>query len=362
MNSHSYTQQFETLLACMLAQGASDMHGSVNVAPVLRIQGDLVEQVQLPVLEKHTLLGMAEAILSVEQFEHLTHQRSCDLGYSKQNGERFRLNFYFERGNLAFAARALNNAFCTFEELGLPAQLAVIAGQKDGLVLVTGTTGSGKSTTLASMINKINEERACHILTIEDPIEFVHTNKKAVVHQREVGEDVLSFADAIRSAMREDPDVMLLGEMRDLETMHAAITAAETGHLVFATLHTNDAVGVIDRLVGMFPGDLQNTVRQQLSMSLRAVVTQTLVQSADGVGRIPVNEILMVNPAVSNLIREQNSSQIRSVMETGRAQGNQTLEYALALRVKSKLITREKALQLTSRKEQFENALKVLNR
>ncbi|WP_420555156.1 type IV pilus twitching motility protein PilT [Neptuniibacter marinus] len=362
MNSHFYKQQFEDLLASMLALGASDMHGSVDVYPVFRIQGELLEQNQLPVLERGTLEGMAEALLSAEQFEHLTTQRSCDLGYSNAEGERFRLNFYFERGGLAFAVRALNNAFCTFEELRLPEQLEVIAGQKDGLVLVTGTTGSGKSTTLASMINKINEERACHILTIEDPIEFVHPNKCSVVHQREVGEDVLSFADAIRSAMREDPDVMLLGEMRDLETMHAAITAAETGHLVFATLHTNDAVGVIDRLVGMFPGNLQNTVRQQLSMSLRAVVTQILVSSADGSGRVPVNEILMVNGAVSNLIREKNSAQIRSVMETGRSQGNQTLEYALALRVKDKLITYEKALQLTYRKEQFENALKVLNR
>jgi len=362
MDKNNYTEQFERLLALMLDLGASDMHCSANVAPVMRIHGELQEREELPPFEKDQLLGMAEAVLSTEQFEHLISKRSCDLGYSNQLGVRFRLNIYFERGSLAFAIRALDGSFCNFEELRLPAQLEDVVGFKDGLVLVTGATGSGKSTTLASIINKINETRACHILTIEDPIEFVHSNIRSVVHQREVGDDVLSFADAIRSAMREDPDVMLLGEMRDLETMHAAITAAETGHLVFATLHTNDAVGVIDRLIGMFPGDLQNTVRQQLSMCLRAVVTQALVRSPDGQGRIPVNEILMVNGAVSNLIREHNSTQIRSVMETGRAQGNQTFEYALAKRVHEKFLTREQALQLTNRKEQFENSLRVLGR
>ena len=362
MENNNYKAQFEQLLAMMLELGASDMHCSANVAPVMRIHGELQEREELPPFVKDQLLGMAEAVLSTEQFEHLISKRSCDLGYSNQLGVRFRLNIYFERGSLAFAIRALDGSFCTFEELRLPAQLEDVVGFKDGLVLVTGATGSGKSTTLASIINKINETRACHILTIEDPIEFVHSNIRSVVHQREVGDDVLSFADAIRSAMREDPDVMLLGEMRDLETMHAAITAAETGHLVFATLHTNDAVGVIDRLIGMFPGDLQNTVRQQLSMCLRAVVTQTLVRSPDGQGRIPVNEILMVNGAVSNLIRENNSTQIRSVMETGRAQGNQTFEFALAKRVYEKFLTKEQALQLTSRKEQFENSLRVLGR
>lgn len=357
-----YKAEFEALLALMLTQNASDLHCSAGISPVLRIHGELIEQKALSSLNKESLACMAEAVLSADQYQHLMSQRSCDLGYSNKNGDRFRLNFYFERGCLAFAIRSLHNSFATFEQLRLPSQLESIVDLKDGLVLVTGTTGSGKSTTLASIINKINETRACHILTIEDPIEFIHTNNRAVVHQREVGDDVLTFADAIRSAMREDPDVMLLGEMRDLETMHAAITAAETGHLVFATLHTNDAVGVIDRLIGMFPGDLQNTVRQQLSMSLRAVVTQTLVRTVDDVGRVPINEILMVNSAVSNLIREHSSSQIRSVMETGRAQGNQTLEFALAQRVKDKLITRDKALQLTTRKEQFENALRVLNR
>ncbi|WP_292957338.1 MULTISPECIES: PilT/PilU family type 4a pilus ATPase [unclassified Neptuniibacter] len=362
LNIEEYKAEFEALLALMLTQNASDLHCSAGVSPVLRIHGELIEQTVLSSLNKESLACMAEAVLSADQYQHLMSQRSFDLGYSNKNGDRFRLNFYFERGCLAFAIRSLHNSFATFEQLRLPSQLESIVDLKDGLVLVTGTTGSGKSTTLASIINKINETRACHILTIEDPIEFIHTNNRAVVHQREVGDDVLTFADAIRSAMREDPDVMLLGEMRDLETMHAAITAAETGHLVFATLHTNDAVGVIDRLIGMFPGDLQNTVRQQLSMSLRAVVTQTLVRTVDDVGRVPINEIVMVNSAVSNLIREHSSSQIRSVMETGRAQGNQTLEFALAQRVKDKLITRDKALQLTTRKEQFENALRVLNR
>lgn len=360
MTHPDYLEQFEQMLSQMVSLNASDLHCSVNTAPVMRINGLIEEQTEYEIFNQRSLTGIVEAILTAEQLAHLKTKLSCDLGYSNNELQRFRINIYYERGSLALAIRWLKSSFHSFEELKLPPQIAELVKFKDGLVLVTGATGSGKSTTLASIINEINKTRPCHILTIEDPIEFVHSNQKAVVHQREVGQDVPSFADAIRSAMREDPDVILLGEMRDLETMHAAITAAETGHLVFATLHTNDAVGVIDRLIGMFPGEEQNTIRQQLSMALRAVVTQTLARQIENRGRVPINEILMVNSAVSHLIREHNPSQIRSIMETGRALGNQTFEYALAKRVFEKLISREHALQLTHRKDQFENALRIL--
>lgn len=360
MKNLEYLKHIETLLAYMVEHKASDMHLSLNTSPVMRIHGLTAEQTQFEKFHERDLTGITEALMSSEQIETLRQRKSCDFGYTSEQVERFRINVYHERGSLAFAIRWLDGKFSSFRELNLPTQIGELVKLKDGLVLVTGATGSGKSTTLASLINEINTDRPCHILTIEDPIEFVHSNKTAVVHQREVGVDVPSFAEAIRNAMREDPDVILLGEMRDLDTMHAAITAAETGHLVFATLHTNDAVGVIDRLIGMFPGDEQNTIRQQLSACLRAVVTQTLARLAEGNGRIPINEILMVNGAVAHLIREHNPSQIRSVMETGRALGNQTFEYALAKRVNERAITKEQALQLTQRKDQFEAALRTL--
>ncbi|AUZ84445.1 MULTISPECIES: type IV pilus twitching motility protein PilT [Methylophaga] len=360
MRNLTHLAEFEALLNHMVSIGASDMHLSVNTAPVIRLHGLTEPRAELERLTDAILQSYANAILSTEQLATLQQRRSCDLGYTSDQHHRFRINVYYERGSMAFAVRWLDGQFYSYEKLNLPPQIGELVKLKDGLVLVTGATGSGKSTTLATLINEINENRACHILTIEDPIEFIHNHRKAVVHQREVGVDVPSFAEAIRNAMREDPDVILLGEMRDLETMHAAITAAETGHLVFATLHTNDAVGVIDRLIGMFPGEEQNTIRQQLSMALRAVVTQTLVRKAEGTGRVPVNEILIVNGAVSHLIREHNPSQIRSMMETGRALGNQTFEYALAKRVHERLITREQALYLTARKEQFEASLRML--
>lgn len=353
-------KQFEHYLAFMVEQGASDLHLSINTSPVMRIHGLTEEQTQFERLTEHDLQGITESIMSSEQLGSLHQRRSSDFGYTSEQAQRFRINVYYERSSLAFAIRWLDGSFSSFKELNLPPQIGELVKLKDGLVLVTGATGSGKSTTLASLINEINRDRPCHILTIEDPIEFVHQNKTAVIHQREVGVDVPSFAEAIRNAMREDPDVILLGEMRDLDTMHAAITAAETGHLVFATLHTNDAVGVIDRLIGMFPGGEQNTIRQQLSACLRAVVTQTLARRSEGRGRVPINEILMVNGAVAHLIREHNPSQIRSIMETGRALGNQTFEYALAKRVHERMISKDQALQLTQRKEQFDAALRTL--
>ncbi len=349
--------ELEHLLSLAATKGASDLHLSARCYPGYRINGELLADESQAELDDAQLNRFAAVLLSEKRHQRFEAQGSADLTYSCGEA-RFRINIYRERGGIAIVARHLDGEFHSLEELRLPSQLHRLAEFHDGLVLITGATGSGKSTTLASLINEINSHRPCHILTIEDPVEYVHVNRKGTVHQREVGEDVPSFAQAIKDAMREDPDVILLGEMRDTDTMRAALMAAETGHLVFSTLHTNDAVGVIDRLVGAFPGNEQDGIRKQLSMVLRTVVTQRLMRSEHG--RIPVNEILMVNNAVASLIRNHKPEQIRSLMETGRADGNQTLEYALALRVKERLITKEQAVRHTPRVGEFEDLLRLL--
>jgi len=365
MNSRNATTASSTLIDRLLIiaseKGASDLHLSRHCYPTYRIGGELFTDDAQEPMDDPQLEAIMQALLSQLRRESFERQGSADISYSC-NGERFRINLYRERGAIAVAARRLDGATHTLATLRLPPQLEKLTHFHEGLVLITGATGSGKSTTLASLINEINSQRRCHILTIEEPVEYIHCNQMATVHQREVGTDAISFAQAIKDALREDPDVILLGEMRDTETMSAALTAAETGHLVFSTLHTNDAVGVIDRLVGAFQGDEQDGVRKQLSMVLRAVVTQRLLRSGQEgqTGRIPVNEILMVNNAVASLIRNHKPEQIRSVMETGRAEGNQTLELALALRVKERLISKELALSHTSKGEYLEDLLRVL--
>jgi twitching motility protein PilT len=350
----------EVILQLANDLSASDVHLSINCFPTFRISGELVPQNSLSLLTEENLLAMCVFTCNERQHKHLMENHSVDLAFTSQKNLRYRVNVYFELGTPAFAIRWLDGTFHSMSALRLPSQLSKLAQLKDGLVLVTGATGSGKSTTLASIINEINQHRACHILTIEDPVEFIHFNKKAMIHQREIGRDVNSFSDAIRSAMREDPDVILLGEMRDTETMMAALMAAETGHLVFSTLHTNDAVGVIDRLVGAFSGDEQSGVRQQLSMVLRAVVTQTLLRPDNSSGRVPVNEILMVNTAVANLIRNHKPEQIYSIMEAGRSLGNQTYDFALAQRVKEKLISREQGLRSARKPHAFNELVNQL--
>ena len=351
---------FEQILRAADVACASDIHLSDHCYPTFRISGALCEQPALVSLNSHLLMGIVEALTDARQYRQFVETFNTDLAFTSKDKLRYRINIYRERGCPALAVRWLDGSFHSIEELRLPNQLLKLAQLRDGLVLVTGATGSGKSTTLASMIHEINRSRECHILTIEDPVEFLHHNRKAMVHQREIGRDVASFSEAIRAAMREDPDVILLGEMRDLDTMHAALMAAETGHLVFSTLHTNDAIGVIDRLVGSFPGDEQSGVRQQLSMVLRAIVTQTLVRPEKTSGRVPVNEILIVNAAVANLIRNHKPEQIYSVMETGRAMGNQTFDYALAVRVKEQLISREQGLRLARKPHAFNELINQL--
>ena len=352
---------FHRLLEVMEQRAASDLHLSCHCYPTYRVGGELLADESLPEMDDERLQAITQALLSEQRQLQFAQQGSVDFSYGHQ-GTRFRINLYRERGGIAYAARMLDGAFHSLVSLRLPPQLERLTRQHDGLVLITGATGSGKSTTLASLIDVINTQRRCHILTIEAPIEFIHCNKLSTVHQREVGEDVPSFAQAIIDAMREDPDVILLGEMRDTETMKAALMAAETGHLVFATLHTNDAVGVIDRLVGAFPGNEQDGIRKQLSMVLRAVVTQRLIRADIGEGgaRIPINEILMVNSAIASLIRNHKPEQIRSLMETSRAMGNQTLEQALAERVRERLISKELAMSYTSRTGNLQDLLRVM--
>jgi twitching motility protein PilT len=352
-----YQALFEGLLRRCIDYGASDLHLSAQCAPTYRINGELRPEDEAA-LGPNDIRHMAESLLNDAQRTALEAQRNLDLSHALPEGERFRLNLYHERGSLAVAARWLENRFHSLESLHLPPVLHRFTELKDGLVLVSGVTGSGKSTTLASLLNEINSNRSCHILTVEDPIEFVHVNRRAMVHQRELHTDVPSFAEAVRAAMREDPDVILVGELRDVETMRAALMAAETGHLVFSTLHTGDAVGVLDRFVGVFPGEEQDAIRQQLSMVLRAVVTQHLLPAKTG-GRLPVLEILIITPAVANLIRNYRPQQIYSAMESGRTLGMRTLDFALAERVREKLLDGQVARRFARNPAAFDEMIKV---
>lgn len=317
------------LLATCVERGASDLHISPGHAPRVRETGELAT-LDEPVVTPAESDAMARAVMNEAQWETFLSRQTADLACSGPDGDRFRVNVYRQRSGVALAVRRLRAAFLDLSAWGLPDEIGKLSGLRDGLVLVTGPTGSGKTTTLATLLHRINQERPCHILTVEDPIEYVHRSARALVHQRELMTDVPSFAEAVRSALREDPDVLLIGEMRDLETMRAAITAAETGHLVFSTLHTGDAVGAVERLIGGFPPDEQDAIRQQLSMVLRAVVAQRLLPRASGHGRVPAVELLQITTAVSNLIRTGRVEQIYSLMETGAAQGMQTMEHDLA--------------------------------
>jgi len=292
-------------------------------------------------------------ILSTEQQKHLEIKRQLDLAYSVPGLARFRVNIYSQRESLAGAFRLIPTELKTLEELGLPSHLHDLTRKPRGIVLVTGPTGSGKSTTLAALIDEINRTRYDHIITIEDPIEFLHRHKNCIVNQREIGADALSFGDALRAALRQDPDVILVGEMRDLETIGIALTAAETGHLVFATLHTQSAPSTIDRIIDVFPGEQQDQVRMQLALSLEGVVTQTLLKTADEQGRVPAMEILVPDDAVRNLIRQGKIEQVYSFMQTGSKRGMQTMEQSLADLISKNMITIEQAVSRSTRPEQL---------
>src|SRR6059058_2787357 len=331
----------DELLEHMVARDASDLHVTVGTPPVIRVRGEVERVGDYNPLTPEETQELLYRILSSEQQKNLEIKRQLDFSHSIPGLARFRVNVYFQRESIGAAFRLIPAEIKTLEELGIPATLHQLAEKPRGLVLVTGPTGSGKSTTLAAIIDEINRKRAEHILTIEDPIEFVHRHKRCVVNQREIGVDATSFAEALRGALRQDPDVILLGEMRDLETIGTALTAAETGHLVFATLHTQDAPSTVDRLIDVFPGAQQEQIRVQLAGTLEGIVTQALLQTVDGAGRVAALEILYPDDAVRNLVRQGKVEQIYSVIQTSTGKGMQTMEQALADLTLRQVITLE---------------------
>jgi len=335
----------QELLGHALAAEASDLHITVGAKPTVRVHGDLRPLDQYDVLEPDQVRRMIYAILTQRQRERLEQELELDISYSLPGKARFRVNVYFQRDAVGAAFRFIPFLIRTIEDLGLPPQVVDFARLPRGLVVVTGPTGSGKSTSLAALIDIINTERDVHIMTIEDPIEYLHRHKRALVNQREVGADTHSFAQALKHVLRQDPDVILVGEMRDLETIQTAITAAETGHLVFATLHTQDAPQTIDRIIDAFPPHQQQQIRVQLSTTLQGVITQQLLQTWDGRSRVAAAEILVATPAVRNLIREAKVHQIYSSMQAGGRYGMRTMDSALAYLVVNGKITMELAKQ-----------------
>jgi twitching motility protein PilT len=343
---HSIDSLLEQTVAC----GASDLHITVGSPPALRVRGELKAIEGLPPFDGEDIRTLMYRILTTEQQKRLELDRQLDLSYGVPGLARFRINVFLQRETFAAVLRVIPDKLKTLEELGMPDGLRELTTLPRGLVLVTGPTGSGKSTTLAAMIDEINRTRHDHIITIEDPVEFVHHHKHCIVNQREIGTDATSFANALRAALRQDPDVILLGEMRDLETISTALTAAETGHLVFGTLHTQSASGTIDRMIDVFPGEQQDQIRSQIAGSLQAVITQCLVPTADGLGRVPALEIMVPDDAIRNLIRQAKVEQIYSYMQTGSRSGMQTMEQALGELVLAHKITPDDAIVRSSRR------------
>lgn len=334
--------RIEILLQEVINQKASDLHLQVGLPPIIRVDGSLMPISNTPPLTIEAAEKLIFSILDQDQQQILTKDKEFDFSFAFGTLGRFRVNAFHERGNLAAALRLIPNEISSIAELGLPRIVNKFADFPRGLVLVTGPTGSGKSTTLAALVDKINNEKAQHIITIEDPIEFTHKSKRSVVVQREVHYDTYSFNAALRSALREDPDVVLIGEMRDLETISAAITIAETGHLVFATLHTNSASQSIDRMVNVFPPHQQSQIRIQLSNILQAICAQRLVPAIGG-GRLAAAEILIANSAVRNIIREGKTNQLDSVIQTGIDEGMQSMDKTLVQMIRDGSITYEEA-------------------
>jgi twitching motility protein PilT len=333
------------LLDVVLERGASDLHLTVGAPPTIRLHGDLERLTEYPVMTPRALQGMIYAILPQKMRERLEQELELDMSYALPGRARFRVNVYFQRDSLGAAFRLIPYEIKTVDDLQLPSVVGDLARFPRGFVVVTGPTGSGKSTTLAGMVDIVNKERAAHIMTVEDPIEFLHKHERCIVNQREVGADTHSFSQALKHVLRQDPDVILVGEMRDLETIGTAITAAETGHLVFATLHTQDAPQTIDRIIDVFPPHQQQQVRVQLATTLQGVVTQQLLQTADGQSRVVAVEVLICTPAVRNLIRDGKVHQIYSIMQAGGRFGMQTMDQSLANLVKAGQITQQLAYE-----------------
>ena len=341
------------VLGAMLDLGASDLHLTAGAPPMARISGELQPLAGHERLHPNAIQQAVFAVLTQKQRARFEEFLELDLAYSLPGRARFRLNVYRQRESVGAAFRVIPYEIKPLEELGVPASVSAFAGLARGLVLVTGPTGSGKSTTLASLIDLANRSRRDHIMTVEDPIEFLHRHKSCLVNQREVGEDTQSFASALKHVLRQDPDIILVGELRDLETISVAITAAETGHLVFATLHTQDAAQTIDRLIDVFPSGQQDQVRTQLAGAIQGVVCQVLCKTADGKGRAVATEVMVATPAIRNLVREGKTHQIYSAMQAGAQHGMHTLDQHLADLVQRGRITREVGLEKAHHVEDF---------
>ena len=348
---------FADLLMEVVGRRASDLHLSAGAPPTIRVRGRLSALEGYDTLTPTDTREIVYSILSGDQRQRLETHWQLDFAYSIPGHARFRVNAYYQRGAVGAAFRLIPFDLTSIDALGLPPAVHDFTRRPRGFVLVTGPTGSGKSTSLAAMIDEINSTREEHIMTIEDPIEFLHAHKKCLVNQRELGSDAQSFADALKAALRQDPDVILVGEMRDLETISTALTAAETGHLVFATLHTQDTAQTIDRMIDVFPPSQQGQVRVQLSVALQGIMTQQLLPTADGAGRVAACEVLVPTPAVRNLIREGKTHQIYSVLQTGSAQGMQTMDAALVQLVRSGRITQQLAEERSSSPEELRRLL-----
>jgi twitching motility protein PilT len=337
--------QVAELLERVLELGASDLHLTAGARPAVRVNGRLGQLEDYPVLVPNETQAMIYSILTQRQRERLEGELELDCAHALPGRARFRLNVYFQRDAIGAAFRLIPGEIKPLEELGIPPQVAALAHLARGFVLVTGPTGSGKSTTLASLVDLANRERTDHIMTVEDPIEFLHQHKRCLVNQREVGEDTRSFTSALKHVLRQDPDVILVGELRDLETISIALTAAETGHLVFATLHTQDAPQTIERVIDVFPTGQQQQVRVQLAGALQGVVCQQLLPTVDGKGRAAAVEVMMATPAIRNLIREGKTHQIYSALQAGRSHGMQTMDQSLAQLVQSGYVAYELGLE-----------------
>ncbi|GAA4407300.1 type IV pilus twitching motility protein PilT [Quisquiliibacterium transsilvanicum] len=340
------------LLAFAVKNKASDLHLSAGLPPMIRVHGD-VRRINLPPMEHRDVHGMIYDIMNDNQRKEYEENLECDFSFAIPGLARFRVNAFVQQRGAGAVMRTIPSKILTLDDLKAPKTFIDISSQPRGLVLVTGPTGSGKSTTLAAMINHINENNYGHILTVEDPIEFVHESKRCLINQREVGPQTLSFSNALRSALREDPDVILVGELRDLETIRLAMTAAETGHLVFGTLHTSSAAKTIDRIIDVFPAAEKEMVRAMLSESLRAVISQSLLKTKDGSGRVAAHEIMIATPAIRNLIREAKVAQMNAAIQTGAQLGMQTLDQCLADLVRKSMISMAEARSAATVKENF---------
>jgi len=344
--------ELNKLLNIAKERDASDLHITVGVPPILRINGDL-KKLNLPELAAEDIHGMILGILNEEQKTKYEKNYELDFSYELKNISRFRVNIFRTRKGEAAAFRLIPEKIKSLEELNLPKELTYFTKRPKGFVLITGPTGSGKTTTLATLIDMINKEQYRHIITIEDPIEFIHQHKNCIIDQREIGSHTHSFASALRSALREDPDVILVGEMRDLETISMAVTAAETGHLVFSTLHTNNAAETVERIINVFPPHQQSQIRTQIAESLLGIVAQTLLPTIDGEGRVPIIELMIATPAIRNIIRENKIHQMASIIQMSKNEGMISLDHSLKSMLLEGKISRDEAILRAIDKKEF---------